>query len=662
MDVELLVCMGSEKMNYHDSLKSKVKQGPPIEPIALRIVMTEEHQWMRVSNHLQQCPGNGCSVDMCLYIRQLCEHDMDDCDIECKWCSKIQRWLKYHLNFCGPKKCPYSHMFSEVQKKVFKRNMRRYSDPIKVRRKSSSPITRGYSSPPSVTFDGRKLVDNIPEADDDSCCQDPLSPDSSDILKGSFTEKLEEVYQMALREELPVSELKVQENIDIKTSMRLALISQLKQDKCYQEGRHWKRIRQIGFGGSGTTFCIQDLQSDFCLALKEEQDTNDAVEETYISLHISSITKDHPPNIVEFYGASLLPSLSVADSTKLQIFLELMPCCLQSYMFNGGPLSIEDSHNYACQLFEALDFLHRRINIVHSDIKPGNLLIDENIQRIKVADFGCAQILEDYHQGYCMRGDAKAGTLHYNPPEHYTEYRCSYSLDMWQAGCCLVAMVTGRRPWRAMYPDCKDRRPDVRAYIQHYQREMIAQTSESQQRHPIPGFLDKAMMQLLSQCLNPDYTNRPTPQQCLTLLAHSDIVSEESRGKWLYQLGMSPSLVTPPQSCHLSHSSLIDVYLGSHFQCTHPVHCCMLPGWLGSISCDDHMTYEQLYRIIPDEIPITKHFTRFEIRISENLPQMIWEKSQIDSVVSTSNDIQSLHKPHSTDTVDTSKAVILIVL
>ena len=44
---------------------------------------------------------------------------------------------------------------------------------------------------------------------------------------------------------------------------------------------------------------------------------------------------------------------------------------------------------------------------------------------------------------------------------------------MWQAGCCLVAMVTGRRPWRAVYPDCKDRRPDVRAYIQHYQREMV---------------------------------------------------------------------------------------------------------------------------------------------------------------------------------------------
>ena len=43
--------------------------------------------------------------------------------------------------------------------------------------------------------------------------------------------------------------------------------------------------------------------------------------------------------------------------------------CLQSYLFNGGPLSVEDCHNYACQLFDALDFLHTKINLVHSDIK-----------------------------------------------------------------------------------------------------------------------------------------------------------------------------------------------------------------------------------------------------------------------------------------------------
>ena len=77
----------------------------------LFIFQTEEHQWMRVSNHLQQCPGNGCSVDMCLYIRQLCEHDMDDCDngkcplqdpvivIKC-FSQNYLRSLIIHCNYC----------------------------------------------------------------------------------------------------------------------------------------------------------------------------------------------------------------------------------------------------------------------------------------------------------------------------------------------------------------------------------------------------------------------------------------------------------------------------------------------------------------------------------------------------------------------------------
>ena len=37
----------------------------------------------------------------------------------------------------------------------------------------------------------------------------------------------------------------------------------------YQEGRNWRRIRQIGSGGSGKAFCIEDVSSQLCLALKE---------------------------------------------------------------------------------------------------------------------------------------------------------------------------------------------------------------------------------------------------------------------------------------------------------------------------------------------------------------------------------------------------------
>ena len=46
-----------------------------------------------------------------------------------------------------------------------------------------------------------------------------------------------------------------------------------------------------------------------------------------------------------------------------------------------------------------------------------NVLFDYNQQRLKVADFSCAELLEECHRGPCFRGNEKAGTLAYNPPE-----------------------------------------------------------------------------------------------------------------------------------------------------------------------------------------------------------------------------------------------------
>ncbi len=48
-------------------------------------------------------------------------------------------------------------------------------------------------------------------------------------------------------------------------------MSQLKGNKGYQEDLHWRRVRQIGSGGSGKAFCIEDMESELCLALKEVQ-------------------------------------------------------------------------------------------------------------------------------------------------------------------------------------------------------------------------------------------------------------------------------------------------------------------------------------------------------------------------------------------------------
>ena len=57
------------------------------------------------------------------------------------------------------------------------------------------------------------------------------------------------------------------------------------------------------------------------------------------------------------------------------------------------------------------------VNFYFLSLPAANLLIDQNTQRLKVADFGCAELLEECHLGPSFHGNEKAGTLAYNPPE-----------------------------------------------------------------------------------------------------------------------------------------------------------------------------------------------------------------------------------------------------
>lgn len=81
----------------------------------------------------------------------------------------------------------------------------------------------------------------------------------------------------------------------------------------------------------------------------------------------------------------------------------------------GNPLSEEECSQLIKGILEGLDYLHHEKNIIHRDIKPGNLLIAsyKELTKIKIIDFGLAiqndkEAISDYY---------KCGTLLYQPPE-----------------------------------------------------------------------------------------------------------------------------------------------------------------------------------------------------------------------------------------------------
>ena len=95
------------------------------------------------------------------------------------------------------------------------------------------------------------------------------------------------------------------------------------------------------------------------------------------------------------------------------------------------------------QLARALDHAHHR-GVVHRDIKPGNILLMENGQSVKITDFGIARLdssddMQKTHAGTIL------GTPRYMSPEQATGQEVDGRSDLFSLGVILYEMLTGNK-------------------------------------------------------------------------------------------------------------------------------------------------------------------------------------------------------------------------
>ncbi|CAO2185539.1 unnamed protein product [Urochloa humidicola] len=197
---------------------------------------------------------------------------------------------------------------------------------------------------------------------------------------------------------------------------------------------------KLGEGGYGAVFKGR-LDDGRLVAVKFLHDSKGKGEE-FVN-EVMSIGRTSHVNIVSLFGFCL-------EGSKRALIYEYMPNgSLDKFIYSENPKAVlgwDKLYAIAIGIARGLEYLHHSCNtrIVHFDIKPQNILLDEDFQP-KIADFGLAKLCHTKESKLSMTG--ARGTVGFIAPEVHSRTFgvVSTKSDVYSYGMMLLEMVGGRK-------------------------------------------------------------------------------------------------------------------------------------------------------------------------------------------------------------------------
>jgi len=113
-----------------------------------------------------------------------------------------------------------------------------------------------------------------------------------------------------------------------------------------------------------------------------------------------------------------------------------------------SPLPLADVLRLGAQIAIGLAAAHAQ-GVIHRDIKPGNVMLEHQVDRVKITDFGLARVAMD-NSDLTSQGN-QPGTPAYMSPEQVQGHEVDDRSDLFSLGCVLYAMIAGQSPFRGAH-------------------------------------------------------------------------------------------------------------------------------------------------------------------------------------------------------------------
>jgi serine/threonine protein kinase/Tfp pilus assembly protein PilF len=231
----------------------------------------------------------------------------------------------------------------------------------------------------------------------------------------------------------------------------------------------YRILKTLGAGGMGEVYLAVDTKLDRKVALKflpESRQRDQEMKSRFIREAQAAAALNHP---------NIAPIYEVSDHEGRPFFaMEYVEGGSLRSLIAAGELRWDQIQTITTQICEGLRAAHEG-GVIHGDIKPANILIDQS-GRVRLVDFGLARgITEPMPPAQ----DVTLGTIAFASPEQLQGEPLCPASDLFSLGVVLYQMITGNLPFAGRYeaavmhavvnvgpPAVSSVRPDVPSWLE----------------------------------------------------------------------------------------------------------------------------------------------------------------------------------------------------
>ncbi len=198
--------------------------------------------------------------------------------------------------------------------------------------------------------------------------------------------------------------------------------------------------RRIGSGGFSTVFLVEDTAIEEAMILKILSQ-NLSAEENSLARFVQELKlarKIAHENVIRIHD---LLEIDDARAISMEYFAGRD---LGKVLDDEEKLSPERAAKVSRQIAQGLAAAHGQ-GIIHRDVKPANILVDE-CDRVKIVDFGLAAASREAENRLTRTGHL-VGTPHYMAPELIRGEEVDGRADLYSLGIMMYEMISGKLPY-----------------------------------------------------------------------------------------------------------------------------------------------------------------------------------------------------------------------